>query len=176
MAVTAQGAAAKHVSFERDRGVYQVLVTQGLAHAVVTVGADEQRTDRLLRVFRTLADESIPIFLVKLHHTEVSFALEEAQIPLVESCLAAQGFEISTRRNLVLLTVVASSMRDLTGVMVSIADSLQEAGARLFGVGDSHNSVQCLIDGARLLPAISKLKETFSLEDQVSVQEGKAVE
>ena len=55
-------------------------------------------------------------------------------------------------------------MRDLTGVMVDIADSLQSAGARLYGVGDSHNTVQCLIDAAQLDPAVKALRRTFRLK------------
>ena len=166
MTMASHGGAARHVHFERERGVYRVAVTQGLAHVVVKVGADLDRTDRLLRVFHTLAGESIPIFLIKLHRMAVTFAMEESQIPHVERCMSANGFECRVRPDLALISVIASSMRDLTGIMVSIADSLQTAGARLYGVGDSHNSVQCLIDGAHLNEAIAQLKTTFALEDE----------
>jgi len=167
MPVAAQGAADRHVSFERERGVYQILVTRGVAHFVVEVGADDERTGRLARVFRALADASIPIFLIKLHHSAVSFAVEGARVPDVERCLRDLGLASASRRDLALLSIIASSMRDLTGVMVSIADALQEASTRLFGVGDSHNSVQCLIEGARVEPALAQLRLAFGLEDEV---------
>ena len=166
MTTASHGGGTRHVHFERERGVYRVAVTQGLAHVVVKVGADADRTDRLLRVFRTLADESVPIFLIKLHRTAVTFAMEESQIPHVERCMAAIGFECRVRPDLALLSIIASSMRDLTGIMVSIADSLQAAGARLYGVGDSHNAVQCLIDGAHQAEAVTQLKTAFALEDE----------
>jgi aspartokinase len=165
MPAAAHGAAAKHVAFERERGVYQVLVTQEVAHVVVTVGTSE-RPDLLLRVFRALADEGIPIFLIKLHSTAVSFAVASARVPHIEECLRRIGHEYSVRPDLALLTVVAGSMRDLTGVMVQIADALQEAGTRIYGVGDSHNSVQCMIERARVEPALEQLKRTFGLEDE----------
>jgi aspartate kinase len=166
MSGSAQGAAAKPVSFERERGVYKVLVTRDVAHAVVKVGDDEQRVERMMRVFRTLADESIPLFLIKLHRSAVTFAVDGMFVPRLETCIERAGFGIRTRRDLALLSVVASSMRDLTGVMVTIADSLQEAGARLYATGDSHNSVQCLIQGERVEGALGQLKLVFGLEDE----------
>src|SRR5579872_6498746 len=80
MTGTAHGGHSRHVSFERERGVYQILVTPDLAHVVVTVGADSERSSRVLRVFRTLADENIPLFLIKLHRTAVSFVVEIAHV------------------------------------------------------------------------------------------------
>ena len=59
-----------------------------------------------------------------------------------------------------------ASMRDLSGVMVAIADSLFSVGARLYGTGDSHNSVQCLIDGERVPDATKALCRTFHLDKQ----------
>ena len=163
MSIAAQGEAARPVSFERERGVYNVLVTRDVAHAVVKVGAEADRSDRIQRVLSLLAAESIPIFLIKLHRTAVTFAVDGALTPRVESCLNNHGIQIRTRRDLALLTIVASSMRDLTGVMVMIADALHEAGARLYGTGDSHNSVQCLIEDGRVEAARRQLSATFGL-------------
>jgi aspartate kinase len=165
MSVSVPASRPRQISFERERGVYQVLAQRDLAHAVVPVGTDDDRTERMLQVFRSVADESIPIFLIKLHRSAVTFALESAHIPHLEACLRNRGYDFRVRRDLVLLTILASSMRDLTGVMVQIADALQVGGARLFGVGDSHNSVQCLIDGDHLDSAIAQLNEVFGLED-----------
>lgn len=166
MSVAAQETTERHVSFERERGVYQIQVTRDVAHVVVEVGADAERPRRLMRVFRALAERSIPIFLIKLHHSAVSFAVEGVRVPDVERSLQGVALECAARRDLALLSIIASSMRDLTGVMVSIADALQETGARLYGVGDSHNSVQCLIEEARVEPALTQLRLVFGLEDE----------
>lgn len=165
MSVSAPAARARQLSFERERGVYKVLSQRDLAHAVVPVGGDEGRTGRILHLLRTVADQSVPIFLIKLHRSAVTFALESSEVPQLEKCLTAEGYDFKVRHDLVLLTILASSMRDLTGVMVQIADALQRAGARLFGVGDSHNSVQCLIDGEHVEAAYAQLNEAFALED-----------
>ncbi len=152
------------VSFERERGVYHVSIARDLAHVMVTVGTDADRTARIQRIFRVLADQNVPIFLIKLHSTAVSFAVSASRLADVDRCLKDVAQDCRTLRDLALVTITASSMRDLTGVMVSIADSLQRAGAKLYGVGDSHNSVQCLIEGAHADEAAAQLRQTFGLE------------
>jgi aspartate kinase len=161
----AQRTAARPISFERERGVYDVRVTSQLAHVVVSVGSEDDRIERMQRVFRTLADQDIPIFLIKLHRSAVTFAVNEDLVPRLEQCLKDVAIGCRSRRNLALITVIASSMRDLTGVMVSIADSLQASKAKLFGTGDSHNSVQCLIDGDHVDASLKQLRSTFGLGD-----------
>ena len=161
------GAAAPQIHFERDRGVYRLDSIAGLAHVVVEVGsdADGDRTGRISRIFRTLADSAIPIFLIKLHGSAVTFAVAAQHVAAVQTALTGIALDCTARDGLALVTVVATSMRDLTGVMVDIADSLQTAGARLYGVGDSHNTVQCLIDVTALEPAMHELRRTFQLGD-----------
>jgi len=156
----------KPVTFERERGVYDLRVTPDLAHVVVKVGLEPERTARIQKVFAALAERSIPIFLIKLHRTAVTFAVAESQLSDVETCLQNVAEGLRARRDLALVTVIASSMRDLTGVMVNIADSLQQAGARIYGVGDSHNSVQCLIEESRSKKALAELRDAFDLGSQ----------
>jgi aspartate kinase len=163
--MVARSAGGDHVSFERERGVYRIDVTRDVAHAVVKVGGEADRSDRILRAFRVLSDAQVPIFLIKLHRTAVSFGMAGIDVPALERALDEAGFPYTARRDLAIVSVVATSMRDLTGVMVSIADALQEVGARLYGTGDSHNSVQCLIEASRLEPAIEQLKLNFGLEE-----------
>ena len=134
-----------------------------LAHVSVEVGSDSEKSARIQRILSALAAESIPIFLIKLHADSVSFGVEGARLETVERCLGGAAIACSMQRNLVLVTVWATSMSDLTGVMVRIADSLQRAGARLIGVGDSHNSVQLLIDGEHADSAVRELESTFEL-------------
>ena len=163
MSASAPGETVGHVSFERERGVYQVQVTEHLAHAVVAVKPEENRNERIQQLFDTLRKNTIPIFLIKLHSSAVTFAVDSEFLAGAEKCVKEAGFTVQTRTGLALLTINASSMRDLSGVMVNIADSLAAAGARLYGVGDSHNSVQCLIDGQNVDAAVSQIKKTFGL-------------
>jgi len=154
---------ANHVHFERQTGVYDVDVTEAVAHVIAAVGPPEARGERTLRLLRSVADASVPIFLAKLHGHEVSFAVEAGRLADVERVLTADGYEFRARRDLAIVTVHASTMRDLTGVMVRIADALQLAQARMYGAGDSHSSVQCLIDGHRVSAALGQLRTAFGV-------------
>ncbi len=170
MSVPASETAAPNVSFERERGVHAIQVTRDVAHAVVTLEDDSLRSARILQVFRVLANADVPIFLTKLHRSAVTFAFVGADLSRVEIALKTVGVRTSARRDLALIAVRAASMRDLTGVMVAIADALYAAGARLFETGDSHNSVVCLIENERVDEAVKHLRKSFHL-DAGSVQE-----
>ena len=152
------------VSFERERGVYAIQVTRDVAHALVSVPADATRSAEILRVFQTLTDASVSIFLIKLHRTAVSFALTVADVTRAEAAFETAGFQVRLRRDLAMVVVKAASMRDVVGIMVDIADALYDAGARLYATGDSHDSVQCLIEAQRVEPVIEQLRATFALE------------
>ncbi len=155
---------APHVTFERERGVYALQVTQNVAHAVISVGDDSLRSSRIVQVFRALADAEIPVFLIKLHRTAVTLAFAGTDRERAEAALTSAGIKATVRQNLSLVAVRATSMRDLSGVMVEIADALSSAGARLYETGDSHNSVLCLIEAARAGAVVKALCKTFSLD------------
>jgi aspartate kinase len=164
MAASARENQAPHVSFERERGVYAIHVTRDVAHAVISVGDEALRANRILEVFKILSDADIPVFLIKMHRTAVTLALGGTDVARVEAALTQAGLKAKMRRDLALVAVRAASMRDLSGVMVAIADALYEAGARLYGTGDSHNSVLCLIEGNRVPEAVRALCRTFRLD------------
>lgn len=164
MAHLTLGSSTEHVSFERERGVYGVEVVPNVAHVLVEVQSEEERIAQIGLVFRTLGDAGIPIFLIQLHSLAVSFTVSESVLPRVDECLRGIGLRCRSVRGLAIISVLAGSMRDLHGILVDIADSLQLAGARIHGMGDSHNSVQCLIPGDRADVAVSRLRDCFHLE------------
>lgn len=155
---------ASKVSFERERGVYALHVLQDVAHAVISFGDDSLRTGRIQQVLRVLAEANVPVFLVKLHRTAVTLAFAEADRERAESVLAQTSLKTTVRRDLALLTVRAATMRELHGIMVEIADALYEADAHIYEYGESHNSVQSLIDGNRVEVAVEKLCRLFHLK------------
>ncbi len=156
----------RHIYFERERGVYDVDVTASVAYISADVGDEGGRSERIQALFEALAKAGIPVFLVKLHGVAVTFGVEEGKAEQAERVLAEAGFPYRTRRDLAIVTVLAGTMRDLIGIMVRIADALQIAQARMYGVGDSHSSVQCLIDGYRAEAAVRQLRAAFGLEAQ----------
>lgn len=157
---------AKPLSFERGRGVYALDILDGLAHIEAPVGDDDKRTQRIQRLLRTLADNDIPIFLIKLHRKSISFALASSHVPRAEHCLSELAGPWRMLPDLSLITLTATSMRDLNDVMVTIADSLRRAGARLYGIGDSHDTVQCLVESVHSEAAARELRISFGLGDR----------
>src|SRR5580700_8560772 len=95
--VSAPASQGPQVIFERERGVYALHVTRDVAHVVVAVDGPGTRSDRIMQVFRILADSQVPIFLVKLHRTAVSFALVGADMPLAAEALRTAGLQTRTR-------------------------------------------------------------------------------
>ncbi len=170
MSVSAPVRQGPKVSFERERGVYAIHVTRDVAHVVVVLDAAGTRTGRIAQIFRTLADAQVPIFLVKLHRTAVSFALVGTDVARAEAALHAVRLTTRTRLDLAVVAVLAASMRAVSGVMVDVSDALYLAGARLYGTGDSHDSVQCLIEEKRADAAVQQLRTVFQL-DQTAVRE-----
>jgi aspartokinase len=163
---TAQPSQSAHISFERERGVYALEVVQDVMHAVIEVGADDSRTGRIQRVFTLLAGAGVPVFLIKMHSSAVTLAFAGADRENALKALAADGLSSNIRGGLALIVVRAASMRDLHGVMVHIADALFAAGARLYETGDSHNSVQCLIEAEHISAAEVEICRAFHLPQE----------
>lgn len=153
---------ASGLYIEKESGFYEFEATPGVAHLVVTVGSAQTPMERIIAVFKCVADVGVPVFLAKLHGHEVSFAVEGRHLPTVEGALTNAGYSFRSRHDLAVLTVRTETLEDLTGLMVRIADALQLAGARMYGLGDSHSSVQCLVDGHRVEAALKQLQVLFS--------------
>ncbi len=158
-----------NVTFERERGVHAIQVTHDVAHAVMAIPSalDDSASDPaqgVQFVLRALNEAQVPLFLIKLHRTAISAGLAGVYLPKLEAAMAEKGVKVKTRRDLSLIIVKAALMRETSGVMVQIADSLASVGANLFQTGDSHNSVQCLIEANKAEAAIDELCKTFSLD------------
>jgi aspartokinase len=154
---------ASKVSFERGRGVSGLTVIRDVAHLVIQTGGDSDRNDRILQVLRSLADVNVPVFLIKLHRTHVTMALAGRDLQRAHDALASTEMEVTARRDLALVAIRAASMRDLHGVIMMIADALFEAGAQILEVGDSHDSVQCLLEASKIGDAVECLVSKFNL-------------
>ncbi len=158
--------ASSNISFERERGVYGLEVLSDAAHAIVEVGEDELRSSRVQQVFRVLADADIAIFLIKMHRSTLTFAFSGADREKALNLLNAAGHASDVRGDLTLFVVRAATMRDLHGIMVNIADGLFTAGALLHETGDSHNSVQCLVESPTASAVVEELCKKFNLNSE----------
>lgn len=154
----------RKVAFERERGVYAIQVVRDVTQAVISVGDDSARSDRILHAFSVLADSNIPVFLIKLHSSVITLACSGADTAGTEQALAAANLRASTRRDLAVVVVCATLLQDVSGIMVTIADALHSVGVPLLETGDAHNSVQCLVETKRVPAAIEALCRAFHLD------------
>lgn len=146
---------------EQERGVTDVRVHVGLAHVRVRTGAGEQAQRNQLQVLDSIAQQGINISLIKLHHQWTTFVINQADVPAVTQILQAIGMEYKILPDLALVTTVAANMRELSGVMASIAEALWAVGAHIIETGDSHNTVQCLIPEQNAFSAAQALRQKF---------------
>ncbi len=151
------------VSFERARGIYALRVTRDVAHARVQLSDNDDRISATSSVLNVLANADIAIFLIKLHKSGITFALAGSDLGRAETELSRLNLAVTTRRDLAVVAIIAGSMREFSGIMTDISDALLTAGATIYETGDSHDSVQCLIEEERLDDSISCLLETFDL-------------
>jgi aspartokinase len=148
------------VRFEKDPGVTEVQVQTEIVHAAIHLPAATQTTERL-RVLETLASAKIPLFLIKMQPSGLSFALHERYAEASENILKGAGVTYHFTRNLVMVSPVAGAMRDLSGIMAQIYEALVVADVAILQTGDSYNAVHCLI------PAIDTDRAVESLTRQL---------
>ncbi len=153
------------VSFERARGIYALHVTRDVAHAKVQLKECDERIGATTSILNALAKANIAIFLIKLHKSGLTFALAGSNLSRAEATLSHFDVAVTTRRDLAVVAIIAGSMREVSGIMTDISDALLTAGATIYETGDSHDSVQCLIEEDRLNDSISRLLDTFELPE-----------
>lgn len=160
------------VSFERERGVYKIEIMRNVAHLFVETGEGADRTLRNLQLFRILADADIPVFLIKIHRDSTALAVSGNDLTRAHEVLEQENLKLTIRRELTLVIIRASSMREMYGTMTIIAEAIYKAGALLLAVGDSHDSVQCLIAAQYVDDVIRNLRDTFQLNAEAIVELG----
>ncbi len=142
--------ATETVHFEKERGVTEVEVTRGIAHVTVQLNLETLSADRLT-LLKRFAGATVPVFLVKLLPTGISFALRPAQVETGIALLAQlkeeMDIDFALRDDLGLVTTRAGAMRDLSGIMAAIYETLVAEGITVRQTGDAYNAVHCLVPG-----------------------------
>lgn len=175
MSEPAQHKPARHVKFERERGVYAIDVVRDVAHAVIDLPDSGSMQESYLHALRIFNAASIPVFCVKMHRAVLTFAFAMSDLERTRQTLADAKLAAEIHPDLCFVAVRAAAMRDLYGVMSSITDALGAVGATIYTTSDAHNTVQCLVEEAILEKAIISLRETFGLPEssvfQKSIEE-----
>ncbi len=146
--------------FERKRGVTAVAVEGGLVHIAVTIAPDLRQRQR---VFQTLAEAGISVYLIKFHDDGIHFVVREEVLERARQVLDKLGLPFTLTDHCATVTVLSSAMRDLPGVMATIAEAVYDEGVDLLETGDSHDAVILLVKSSEAAPVAEALKKKFGL-------------
>lgn len=165
------------VHFEKERGVTDVQVTRGVAHATVELIRDstEALGEVQLGLLQALAAASIPVFLIKLHPTGISFAFLDIHLEKTARVLKESGANHTLTRDLALVAPIAGAMRDLSGVMAAIYEAFVTAGIAVLQTSDAYNAVLCLIAGDKANSAVEALRDCFALKAAMMTEDGEPI-
>ncbi|MES2463776.1 MAG: ACT domain-containing protein [Armatimonadota bacterium] len=152
------------VHFEKERGVTEIRILRSVAHVAVNLEPTDIGSGRL-KVLQSLAASSVPVFLVKLLPDGLSFAIRGESVDSCKTALEQTEVPFKLIPDLSVITTIAGAMRDLSGIMAAIYQTLNHAGIRVQQTGDAYNAVLCLVDGRLSDKAAQALRKKFSLDD-----------
>jgi aspartate kinase len=132
------------------------------------------------RMFRPLADAGIHVDMIVQNvsaegHTDISFTLPKADLPVAEPVLDGLAREIeasgvSVDPEVGKVTVVGAGMRSHPGVAAAMFESLADAGINIEIISTSPIRISCVVRAGELERAVQVLHERFRLEEDVLLQ------
>lgn len=155
-------ATAQCTLFERERGVTEVAVRSDLAHIAIHCDADGR-----LAALRALADGQVPIFLLKLSDNGFSCVVRRANVERAVEILSGAGDPFERTENVALVSTIAGTMRDLSGVIARICDAMIEVDVRVLQTGDAYDAVHCLVAASAAERAADALRRAFGISAEV---------
>ena len=132
------------------------------------------------RMFRPLADAGIHVDMIVQNvsaagHTDISFTLPKADLPVAEPVLdglakeiEASGFVVDPEIGKV--TIVGAGMRSHPGVAAAMFEALAEAAINIEIISTSPIRISCVVRAGELERAVQVLHERFRLEEDVVLQ------
>lgn len=148
------------VAFERERGVTHLASRDNVSH--VSVYLPDPATE-MVAVFRRLAEADVNVYFVKIHEDCVCFAVDTPALDASLRVLTESGFEVRSERHCTIVSTVARSMRDMSGIMSRIMGCLNDAAIEVREFADSYNSVSCLVSDRHASAAIAALSAEFGV-------------
>ncbi|MFY7952262.1 MAG: ACT domain-containing protein [Armatimonadaceae bacterium] len=145
--------------FERERGVTEIAVRNDLTHLAIACDSDGR-----LRALRALAAGDVPLFLLKLAPDGFRCVVRSANADAAASVVLNAGFALTRTDRVAMVSTIAGTMRDLSGVMARICDVLIEARISVLQTGDAYDAVHCLVSEADAPGAVEALRRTFGID------------
>jgi aspartokinase len=158
---------AHQTTFETQRGISSVVVSGG--HALVVVAGITENDDAARRVhaLKTLKAFDLCIDFLKLSLEGFTFVVPESDGAKAEQALCAAGFEAKAMKGRAIITVSAPNIRDESGLVARIAQTVVRSGASIDSVGDMHSSVLIVLDESKAQAAADALQSLIGKVDVV---------
>jgi aspartate kinase len=168
----------------KEDEVLEQAIISGIAsdtgEAKVTILGVPDRPGIAGRVFRPLADAGIHIDMIVQNvsaagHTDISFTLPTADLPLAEPILERLAAQVEATgftcdEDVGKVTLVGAGMRSHPGVAAGMFESLAEAGINIEIISTSPIRISCVVRTADLERAVRVLHEHFQLDEDVLLQ------
>ena len=168
----------------REDDMLEQAIISGIAsdtgEAKATILGVPDRPGVAARIFRPLADAGIHIDMIVQNvsaegHTDISFTLPKADLPLAEPILERLAAEVEAGgftcdEDIAKVTLVGAGMRSHPGVAAGVFESLAEAGINIEIISTSPIRISCVVRAAEMERAVQVLHEHFRLDDDVLLQ------
>jgi aspartate kinase len=168
----------------REGDVLEQAIVSGIASdtgdAKVTMLGVPDRPGVAGRMFRPLADAGIHVDMIVQNvsaagHTDISFTLPKADLPVAEPILDGLAREVEASGAVVdpdigKVTVVGAGMRSHPGVAATMFEALADAGINIEIISTSPIRISCVVRVSQLERAVQVLHERFRLADDVVLQ------
>jgi aspartate kinase len=168
----------------KEEDVLEQAIVSGIASdtgdAKVTIFGVPDRPGVAGRMFRPLADAGIHVDMIVQNvsaagHTDISFTLPKADLPVAEPILDGLAREVEASGAVVdpdigKVTVVGAGMRSHPGVAATMFEALADAGINIEIISTSPIRISCVVRVAELEQAVRVLHERFRLADDVVLQ------
>ena len=168
----------------REDDMLEQAIISGIAsdtgEAKATILRVPDRPGVAARIFRPLADAGIHIDMIVQNvsaegHTDISFTLPKADLPLAEPILERLAAEVEAGgftcdEDIAKVTLVGAGMRSHPGVAAGVFESLAEAGINIEIISTSPIRISCVVRAAEMERAVQVLHQHFRLDEDVLLQ------
>ncbi|HTO26070.1 MAG TPA: aspartate kinase [Gaiellaceae bacterium] len=168
----------------REDDMLEQAIISGIAsdtgEAKATILGVPDRPGVAARIFRPLADAGIHIDMIVQNvsaegHTDISFTLPKADLPLAEPILERLAAEVEAGgftcdEDIAKVTLVGAGMRSHPGVAAGVFESLAEAGINIEIISTSPIRISCVVRAAEMERAVQVLHQHFRLDEDVLLQ------
>jgi len=154
---------SRKTKIKNDRIITGISYIENVVQIKVNISSPSTKAETELKVFRTLAENSISLDLLNILSDVIIFTVQESEAEKAVDLLKRNGFDVQVRPDCAKVSVVGAGMRGMPGVMATIVEALNKAKVDILQTADSHTTISCLVKMSELVNAVKALHDSFDL-------------